>query len=55
VRAALLCCLLLGCATVDPEKSIPTSFSGICGLKPIGKSEEGILYVAAHCESREVK
>ena len=42
--------LMTGCA---PAFVMPTSFTGICGLKPLGQNEQGIAFVLAHCEAQK--
>ena len=42
MKLALLALLLSGCAS---------GFSGLCAVKPIGQSEQGIAFVKIQCES----
>ena len=45
--------LLAGCATPPAAPAVPTTFSGICGMKPIGENEEGIAFALVHCEAKK--
>lgn len=57
VLALMLAAVFLaGCAAQPAAPAVPDAprtFSGICALKGIGQSEEGVTFVLAHCEEKK--
>lgn len=50
IVAAFLIVFMPGCATPE-NKSEPFKFTGLCGFYPLGRSEQGVLLMQAHCEA----